>query len=540
MAIYRIANGVMERMTVPSSRNPIGFHANTQGNPQVSADGSVFSYTAYVTCNGGGSCISYPSNSTSFLTGAGGTSALTLSGEADISRNGRFVLNYLTTCCPLQPTPDVIQIHDFQTSTNFRLPLPPSERRQAVTSSGTALLLNSQTGSVAIWSPQSARALSTAETPKSAILDNLGTWIVYEAFAGSQADLRGFEIATGHDVLLASRPLQYWYSPAFDSSISNDATTVLYLAAPQSGQPSQVWTIHPDGTGRRQLTTFSQDVSEAVLSGNGQTAILATGGQIVSIDIATGAVRELIATTPTCYHATPLVPGSLAVLPGTGLVPSTQAASAPLPTEPAGIQVLINGTPLPLLSVSSTEIWFQIPFEASPGTIVRSTVDYGSPFGGCSIADPISAREPVFVSDSSGNTIFVHQDFGGLVTPQMPAQRGEVVIGYALGLGGVAGTVATGVPTPSDQLFPLISPFSCYLSIAVGTGVGRSGDTGLAPGMIGIYQVNIRLPDPLPYDNYTYYDFLNHDYLLSFNCGTPANLYERGGGSIPIAAPGQE
>jgi hypothetical protein len=78
--------------------------------------------------------------------------------------------------------------------------------------------------------------------------------------------LRASEISTGRDVLLASRSAEYSYSPVWNSSISNAAATVLYVVAPQSGQPSQVWTIHPDGTGRRQLTNFLQDVSEAVIS----------------------------------------------------------------------------------------------------------------------------------------------------------------------------------------------------------------------------------------------------------------------------------
>lgn len=47
--------------------------------------------------------------------------------------------------------------------------------------------------------------------------------------------------------------------------------------------------------------------------------------------------------------------------------------------------------------------------------------------------------------------------------------------------------------------------------------------------MIGIYQVNLRMPDPLPYDN-----------VLVFTCGTPGDIYGRGGGIIPIATPEQQ
>jgi uncharacterized protein (TIGR03437 family) len=318
------------------------------------------------------------------------------------------------------------------------------------------------------------------------------------------------------------------YAPwTFRSSISNDGATLLYLAEPQTAKPVQAWTIHPDGTGRQQLTKFPQGVDEAVLAGNGQTAIAVTGGRLVSIVIATGAVQELIPTTPTCYPGINawLAPGSLFPLQGTALAASAQTASSPLPTELGGAQVLMNGTPLPLLSVSPTGIWFQVPFETSPGSTATLTVNYGSPFNGCSVAVQISGRGPYFLPDSTGNVIFSHQDFNGLVTRQSPAQAGEVVTAYALGLGGVTPSVATGVATPSDQLYPLNWPFACYQ----GRDNGPPLDVpfaGLAPGMIGVYQVNIRMPNPLPSGN-----------LLVFNCGTPGNIYERGGGLIPIAAP---
>jgi uncharacterized protein (TIGR03437 family) len=527
-AIYRIADGAIARVTVPPGMNPLPFHTYAHGNPQVSADGSVFSYTNYSNCYGGSACITFPSTSTSFLTVNGQPYDQPLKGEAQISRNGRFVLNYLTTCCAIPAQPDVIQYRDLQTGTIVAPPLPPAGRTQALTNDGTALLLNRQTGSLSLWTPQSSRTVSTAAPAKSAVINDLGTWIVYEASAGSQADLHAFEIATGRDTLLASRSVEFWNTPVFDSSISNDGATVLYVAAPESGQPSQVWTIRPDGTGRQQPSTFPQDVSEAVLSGNGQTGIAVSGGRLVTIDIATGAVRELIPTTPTCYTVVQsLAPGSLFPLMGTALAAGTQAASTPLPTELGGTQLLMNGIPLPLLSVSPTEIWFQVPFEAPPGSTATLSVTYGSPFTGCSVATPITGRSPYFLPDSTGSVIFIHQGFTGLVTAQSPAQAGEVVTAYALGLGGVSPSVSTGVLTPIDRLYPLNWPFACYQDSASFQD-GPPLDVpfaGLAPGMIGIYQVNIRMPDPLPSGT-----------LLLLNCGTPGNIYERGGGFIPIAA----
>jgi uncharacterized protein (TIGR03437 family) len=523
-AIFRIVNGAVERVTAPPEYNPLPFHSNADGNPQVSADGRVFSYTEYTNCSGGSACIYYPTSSTSYLTVAGQPYGQPLSGQAQVSRNGRFVLSYFTTCCAIPAQPDVIQILDLQTGTTVQAPLPPSSRTQALTSAGSALLLDLQAGSLTLWTPQSSRALSTAESVNSAIINDQGAWVVYEGSSGSQTDLRAFEIATGRDVLLATRPGESRYTPIFDKSISNDGATVLYLAAPQPGQPIQAWTVRPDGAGRRLLTNFPQDVSEAVISGNGQTAIAATGARLVAIDIATGAVRELIATTPTCYPGVvSLVPGSLFPLHGTALAASTQTASPPLPTELGGARLLLNGAPLPLLSASPTEIWSQVPFEASLAKAATLSLSYGSPFAGCSVSIPISARTPSFVEDNKYNTIFVHQRTRTRVTSLAPAYAGEVVTGYALGLGGVTPPVPTGVPTPSDRLYPLDAPFACYQGSADHAGAPLDVPfAGLAPGMIGIYQVNIRMPDPLS-GNY-----------LALNCGTPGNPYERAGVILPV------
>jgi uncharacterized protein (TIGR03437 family) len=379
-----------------------------------------------------------------------------------------------------------------------------------------------------LWTPRSSRTLSAASPPRSAIVDDRGAWVIYETSAGSEADLRGFEVATGRDILLASRSVEFWVAPVFGSSISNDGATVLYVAPTQSGQPSQTWAIHPDGTGRRQLTDFPEGVTEAAVIGSGQGAIVATGGRLVSIELASGSVHALIANTPTCFPGTPgLAPGSLFALTGTALASSTQTASAPLPTELAGAQVLMNGTPLPLLSASPSLIWLQVPFEATPGTTVTLSVSYGSPFDGCRVPNQISGQSPYLLLDGTGTGIFVHQGFSGLVTPESPARAGEVVTAYALGLGAVTPPVPTGAATPLDQLYRLSEPFACYQGSADIDGPPLDVlFAGLAPGMIGVYQVNIHLPDPLPAGP-----------ILLLNCGAPGDSFARTGAFLPIAAP---
>jgi uncharacterized protein (TIGR03437 family) len=497
-AIYRIVNGVIERLTVPPGISPLPYHANADGNPQVSADGRVFVYTEYSNCYGGSACITYPPSSTSFLTIDGKPYGQTLRGEAQISRNGRFELNALRLAY-FGRVDQTVELRDLQAGTTVQPPAMPAFHRQALTADGRILTLDSQTHSLALWSPQSAVVLKPAEQPQSAFVNETGAWVVYLSQA---SNLRSFEIATGRDILLAAA--------ASSPSIGADGATVLYL----SGRPAQVFLIHPDATARRQLTTLPDGVDEAVLSGNGRTAIAATGGRLVSIDVATAAVQELLPATPVCYPGgLPVVPGSMSALSGSAL------GTGPL---------RMDGVSVPVIDASQEAILFQVPWEAQPGATVTMSLPSASPFNGCAALQlTVQARSPYLFSNNSGDLILAHQDFSGLVTTASPAQPGEVVAAYAVGLGSVTPPIATGTATPIGQLYPLNWPFACYQGIAADNGpVLDVTFAGLAPTMTGIYQVNIRMPDPLPSGS-----------RMNINCGTPGNIYERGFGIVPIAAP---
>ena len=99
---------------------------------------------------------------------------------------------------------------------------------------------------------------------------------------------------------------------AFNASISNDGSEILYLRDPGILQTTQAFTIHPDGTGNAQLTNFAQPVDEAVIAGSGTMAFAITGGRLEQVDVPSGAVQELIARTPVCNPvAASLAPGSI-------------------------------------------------------------------------------------------------------------------------------------------------------------------------------------------------------------------------------------
>jgi uncharacterized protein (TIGR03437 family) len=109
----------------------------------------------------------------------------------------------------------------------------------------------------------------------------------------------------------------------------------------------------------------------------------------------------------------------------------------------------------------------------------------------------VYAPKFVRLPDLPDYAVAAHGDFSALVTPEKPARSGEIVHLYAQGLGPVDPPVETGRPAPVSPLARVAAPVRCYVPYGQ-----ASGDlpvelfyAGLAPGMIGYYQISVRLPD---------------------------------------------
>lgn len=96
-----------------------------------------------------------------------------------------------------------------------------------------------------------------------------------------------------------------------------------------------------------------------------------------------------------------------------------------------------------------------------------------------------------------------HAD-GTLLSATNPAKRGETVVLYAVGLGLTAPIVGEGRVTPSPAPRVLANLLAAYsadqLPASTQTDATWSQPTfaGLVPGYVGLYQINLRLPDLLP------------------------------------------
>lgn len=177
--------------------------------------------------------------------------------------------------------------------------------------------------------------------------------------------------------------------------------------------------------------------------------------------------------------AGPISPGALASMFGVNLAAGVEAeASFVLPVELAGVRVTIGGRPAGLVYVSDRQINLYVPEDTPVGE------------NDLIVTTPLGASAPVVVNvEPVSPGIFVMPDGvgaamvagTGLLTSQRRARPGEALEVYATGLG----AVNEGRTLLAPEAFLAGQPVPVLFS-------------GLAPGWIGLYQVNVLVPAGLP------------------------------------------
>jgi uncharacterized protein (TIGR03437 family) len=183
-------------------------------------------------------------------------------------------------------------------------------------------------------------------------------------------------------------------------------------------------------------------------------------------------------------------PGSLFSIFGTGF--SSKPATAgivPLPNSLGETQVLVNGTPAPLLYVGDNQVNAQMPIDVAPGQAVTFTVTNGStPSNSVTLTLPAAA--PGFFT-SDGKEAIVQNPNGSMNSSADPAHPGDVLVAYLTGGGAVnaSGPWITGADSPGGA-----SSVRAPYSLTVGGHAADVQYVGLAPGFVGLYQTNFKLP----------------------------------------------
>lgn len=205
------------------------------------------------------------------------------------------------------------------------------------------------------------------------------------------------------------------------------------------------------------------------------------------------------------YYGQPIAAGSVATIFGRELAFTAMAArGTQLPAALSSTSVLVNGEAAPLLFASPERVDFQVPWSLA-GTAGADVVVVVNGIASELAPIQLSAAAPGLFSyyrTGSGQGAIVNALTGlpaaargsiaGVATDAVHA--GEYISIYATGLGAVW-------PTPPDGQ----SPAAGVLSFTTQTPLVRIGGasaevvfSGLAPGMVGIYQINAVVPAQAP------------------------------------------
>lgn len=200
---------------------------------------------------------------------------------------------------------------------------------------------------------------------------------------------------------------------------------------------------------------------------------------------------------------TPLAPGSLMSLFGRGIAGTGgSAARVPLPASLAGVSVTIGGVPAPLVSVTPApssigydQINLQVPFELAGGAQADVVVNNN---GILAVPDTIviGTAPALFTTGETGDGpgAFLRPD-NSAVDASRPVAAGEVLQLFATGLGLLKNPAVTGEAAPGAN------EVAGIVSVTIGGVTAEVQYAGLAPGWVGLYQINVVVPAGVAGDN---------------------------------------
>jgi uncharacterized protein (TIGR03437 family) len=303
---------------------------------------------------------------------------------------------------------------------------------------------------------------------------------------GGARKLLVINIQTGERIELANMPSGV-YSGAYLSQASWDTggVNLIYRSFDDSGQPASIVLWNAGTREFRTLAASSEGFAGAAISGDGSVAWAVTqSNRLLRIDVASGAAAEILPPLGAVSGVDEQgVPGSAVFIRGRGFTKDQQA--------------LDGATVLPQVDVAADGYWVQIPWEYNGQPAVPRTITLRAPDNPFETVAHIVIRSflgPQFAVNADGRVKAAHQDFSSLVTPDNPAHPDETVHVYMIGLGLLDQPLATGQPGPSAPPAKPLATVACDLGKPPALEVSFAA---YAAGLIGIYQVDVIMPDTL-------------------------------------------
>ena len=193
-------------------------------------------------------------------------------------------------------------------------------------------------------------------------------------------------------------------------------------------------------------------------------------------------------------------PGEIISVYGQGLGPDVSVAaqlnqSGNIPTAVGGPRFLFDGIPAPIFAAGSFQVNAQVPYEiaAKRETVVQLLYN-GVPSNKLTL--PVLDFAPeIFCRSGSFSEAAAFNEDGSLNSSGNPAARGTILSLFATGAGLFTPALKTGVPAPTASR--TVAP----AALQIGAKDAEVLYAGAAPSLVGVVQVNVRVPATIGSDN---------------------------------------
>jgi uncharacterized protein (TIGR03437 family) len=252
----------------------------------------------------------------------------------------------------------------------------------------------------------------------------------------------------------------------------------------------------------------SVTVNVSANSGNERTVYISVAGvsiQVIQQGLLSVNVGGIVNGAS---YAAAVAPGSIAAVYGdfpiTSAVTDTTLpllTQVPLPGSLSEFFLYFPNMDAPLFYASAGQTNIQIPWEFAGQT--QTTLGAATGDGKTGIPQTVTlapAAPGIFAMNSQGNGQGAILDVNyHLVDESNPVSSGSTVLIYCTGLGAVSNAPPTGSPASLDTL----SQTPELASVTIGGATANVSFSGLAPGYVGLYQVNAQVPTGLAVNNAT-------------------------------------
>jgi uncharacterized protein (TIGR03437 family) len=158
----------------------------------------------------------------------------------------------------------------------------------------------------------------------------------------------------------------------------------------------------------------------------------------------------------------------------------------------AETQVLFDGKAAPLYYVQESQINAQVPYRVNDKARTEIEVRYQGVRRASAVVDVARAAPGLFTYGDGSGAVLAVGEGGSLIVASNPAPAGSLVTLFATGEGQTAPGGVEGKPATLPASRPLLP-----VALTIGGEIAELLYAGGAPGFIGLFQINARVPATL-------------------------------------------